>query len=255
MSQTGQCKLCYKHGRLIKQSHVIPNFMYQGIFDENNSITLYPLTNQNEKPKSYQTGFFEKYILCQKCENELFGGLERYSATILYGGNTKNPAILERRMGIDGIRSVLIKNIDYRLFKLFVLSILWRAHVAKNKFFKKIDIPEHEPILRNMLLSGNAGKEGHYKISIIAIKNKAETLIRIFPDPEIKKNDKDYFATFFINGFVYFINLHPQTQFPIFKQSILRETGEIEIPIIEGDLSNKFFKAFGLSDKVANYFT
>ena len=255
MNQNGPCKLCGKSAKLIKQSHIIPNFMYQGLFDETNRMILMPLGNQSEKSRFYQTGFFDKYILCKKCENEILAKLEKYSSTILYGGKSRNPPLFEKRKGPDGVRSVGISNLDYSQFKLFLLSILWRSHISLNKFFNKVSIGEHESVLRKMIISGNAGREDDYKIVIVAIKDRVDNLVRIMPNPEVTKYDGGHFATFFISGFIYFINLQVKTDFQLFEKSILKGSGEIEIPIISGELAGKFLKAFGLSDDIADYFS
>lgn len=89
MFQNGPCKLCGKHAKLLKKSHIIPNFMYRGLFDESNKMSVVPLDNPQAKPQFIQTGYFEKYILCGKCDNELLGSLEKYAATLLYGGTIK----------------------------------------------------------------------------------------------------------------------------------------------------------------------
>jgi hypothetical protein len=47
--------------------------------------------------------------------------------------------------------------------KLFQLSILWRASVAKGDFFSKVKLkPRHEEEIRKMLLNGEPGKEDRY---------------------------------------------------------------------------------------------
>lgn len=255
MNQNGPCKLCGKSAKLIKQSHIIPNFMYQGLFDETNRMILMPLSSSSEKSRFYQTGFFDKYILCKKCENEVLSKLEKYSSTILYGGTSRNPPVFEKRKGPDGVRSIGISNLDYTRFKLFLLSILWRAHISSNKFFNKVSVGEHESILREMIMSGNAGAEDEYKIAIVAIKDRIDNLVRIMPNPEVKKYDGGHFAAFFLSGFIYFINLQRKTDFLVFDKSILKESGEIEIPIISGELASRFLKAFGLSDDIADYFS
>ncbi len=151
MNQIAKCKLCGRALELIKKSHIIPNFMYKEMFDEKNRMMLANLKNISERPQFRQSGFHEKYILCAKCEG-LLSTLERYAAHFLFGGNVKIPTPIEKRLGPDGIKSIMIKKIDYSKLKLCLLSIVWRAHISTNKFFKEVNVGKNENVIREMLL-------------------------------------------------------------------------------------------------------
>ena len=57
----GKCKLCGHEKELCKQSHIIPNFMYKDLFDENNRMyTISGKKNVISKTGVRQTGEFEK---------------------------------------------------------------------------------------------------------------------------------------------------------------------------------------------------
>jgi hypothetical protein len=246
------CLLCEEESNLIKQSHIIPNFMYRGLFDDDNRMAL--ASFKNEKTHFIQTGFFDKYILCQKCDNGRIGKLEKYAAEFIYGDNHNSKIQMKKLKGIDGVRSIGVNNIDYRAFKLFILSILWRAHISKNPFFKKIDLGRDGDIIKDMLLNTDAKHEEDYRISILAVKGANDHLVRVVPDPELSSIEGKRFATFFINGFAYFIAIDADVNFALFKLSYLKHSGEIEIPIVDGEVANRLLKAFGLSEEIANYF-
>ena len=58
-----RCKLCDIKTQLVKKSHIIPQFMYKGMFDEKGRISQFNLNN----PKSevyFQSGIWQKNILC-----------------------------------------------------------------------------------------------------------------------------------------------------------------------------------------------
>jgi hypothetical protein len=254
MNENQTCKLCGSNAKLLKQSHIIPSFMYTGLFDERNRILLHPLSNQSSKPKYFQTGFYDKDILCSKCDNELIGSLEKYSSTILYGGKTRNPPEFEKRISKDGIRSIQVKNIDYTKFKLFLLSILWRAHISKNKFFKNVNLSEHEQTIREMILLNDAKKESDFPISIIAVQDLKNKTIRIIPNPEVKKNGELHIAIFFINGYFYFIDLSKSNSFSLSKNHNLKETNEIEIGLVDRELAFNLLTSIGIPPHIANNF-
>lgn len=245
------CKLCGNSSRLIKQSHIIPEFMYKKIKDDRNRMSLVP-TMPSEKGQIVQTGFFEKNILCRVCENERFAKLERYVSQVLYNGG--GDALFQKQKNLDGATSLGIQGLDYKKFKLFALSILWKAHISDHRFFAKINLPDHENRLRTMLLNDDAGRGDEYQIGIIAVKDTKGELVRMFSNPDVVRSGSDYFSIFFIAGFFYFINLKSDPDFVLFKKYSLTEDGKIEIPVLFHQQAHAFLKAAGMSDDIANYF-
>lgn len=253
MNQNAKCKLCDKSAKLIKKSHIIPNFMYKNMFDDNNRILLANLKNTSKPPQYRQSGLHEKYILCSKCEESL-SKLERYTAHFLFGNNTKTPALFEKRLSSDGIKSIMIKKIDYSKLKLCLLSIVWRAHISSDKFFKEINIGENENVIKKMLLENDCREEEVFKISIIGIQGIDNAPLRLSLNPTVKKMGDGYLAMFFINGFFYFINLEPKSDFKIFDKIFLKKIGELEVPLLEGRMAKEFLKSFGVPAKIADNF-
>ena len=70
-----------------------------------------------KRPRIVQTGIYEK-LLCAECENGI-GEYDRYASQILK--HDKN-LIIEQYSNAG-----VLKNVNYSLFKLFQMSILWRA--------------------------------------------------------------------------------------------------------------------------------
>jgi hypothetical protein len=253
MNQNAICHLCGKHAKLIKKSHIIPNFMHKVMFDDKNRMIMADLKNITAPPQFRQSGLYDKYILCAKCE-ELLSRLERYTSHFLFGHNTKTPASFEKRMGPDNIKSIMIRNLDYSKLKLCVLSILWRAHISTNKFFKEINISENEGVIRKMLLENDCKGEEVFKISILAIQGIDNEPLRLFLNPTVKKMGEGYIAIFFISGFFYFIDLQPKSNFKIFDNIFLRANGELEVPLLNGQIAKEFLKSFGLATDIIDNF-
>ncbi len=82
------CKLCTYDKKLLKSSHIIPDFMYYGLFDEKHFIAPIDLIEFKRK-KLLPAGFYDYDILCKECDNEVIGKLESYSKIVLYGGKGK----------------------------------------------------------------------------------------------------------------------------------------------------------------------
>lgn len=227
--------------------------MYNGIQDELNRMIVAELNLFEAKPRFQQTGYFDKYVLCAKCDNELIGKWERYAALVLFGGRSTIPLTFENAIGPDGVKSIIIRDIDYSRFKLCLLSILWRAHISSNKFFKNVDLGENAEPIRHMLLSNDPKEESEYKISIVAVRN-SEGLIRMVIDPAVVKIGDGYVAIFFINGIFYFIDLLPSSNFAVFQRNYLNKSGVYEVVLLDGQHAKAFMSAFGLPRHLVDYY-
>jgi hypothetical protein len=148
------CKLCGKNEEL-RESHVIPEFFYQPVYEPNH--VFYRLSSDSERPKQAHKGLYQK-LFCDSCES-LFQALEDYVAPVWFSKELKfrNESGISYMMGID-----------YSLFKLFQLSIIWRASVCSLSEFSNILIgAKHEGIIREMLLNRTPGNPDQYGCVIV----------------------------------------------------------------------------------------
>jgi hypothetical protein len=140
------CALCHEE-RPLQQSHIIPEFLYGVMYDEKhryNVLSLLP----DRRERTEQKGTREE-LLCRECEQQ-FAKLERYASLVINGGVT----------GVKAQKSgniVSVTGIDYAKFKLFLLSLLWRAGVAKGKYFARVQLGPHQERLRKMLRTNDPG--------------------------------------------------------------------------------------------------
>lgn len=249
------CKLCNKKSILIGKSHIIPNFMYDGLFDDNRKMLIATLKDLAKKPQIAQSGFFDKNILCKNCET-MFSKNERY-ASHFFKGTTKSSISFVKRRSQEGQRTIFVSGLDYRKIKLFFLSILWRAHISENKFFKNVKLDNsNEFEIRKMLMENNSGSDHEYKVSILIFQNSASELIRLLFNPTVETIGTGIICIFFINGYCYFIDLKPKSSFRIFEKVYINEKGEIDIPIVHCEMATKLLVSFGIDVEIAkNYVT
>ncbi len=157
------CKLRQENTELC-DSHIIPEWMYKSLYD---GIHRYHVVSTTPEDKNImaQKGYYEK-LLCKDCE-QLLSPIEKYAREVFYGGVT-----------IDLLADApdrFIFCVDYAKMKLFQLSVLWRAGVAKGKFFAQVQLGPHEDIIRQMLIAGDPGDPLQYGCYLIAIH----------PDPKV----------------------------------------------------------------------
>ena len=223
-----KCKLCQLEKSLIKKSHIIPNFMYKGLYDEHHKIRTFSPSKAaaGERATTMSaSGEYEGGLLCKECDNTIIGGYEDYARRALYGGNLPIP----RQVGVvngknrHGVSLSACSNVDYRLFKLFLLSVLWRASISTRPFFSEINLGPHEEVLRNMIFTSNPGEVYNYPILFLTYKNNRSMPVDLITQPRTNKLKSGHRASIFmITGMVYLFYISaPGHTIP---QHILAET-------------------------------
>jgi hypothetical protein len=208
------CELCQQEKPLIKRSHIIPDFFYKdsGLYNENHKIHKFNVQEYINKPKIkfIPTGDYEGGILCQECDNELLGTLETYGSKVLFGGLSEKEYITSNHFinSIDGNQYSVFENVDYTRFKLFLLSILWRACISKRSFFKEVELREiDKEKIRLMLINKNAGKIYEYPIKISSYFNDKNVATDIIIQPRMSTEAENKVVTFIMGGFIFFYYL------------------------------------------------
>jgi len=207
-----RCSLCKQEKKLIKKSHIIPEFFYREtkLYDEKHKMNKIEAKEYKNSKKvgRVPSGDYEGGILCADCDNKLIGGLEDYGRKVLFGGlfneealgykNLKNPT--------DGLEYTIITNVDYTKFKLFLLSILWRASITKREMFKEASLADADnEIIRKMLITKDAGKINEYPIIFMSYLNDPRIPTDVIFQP-IRSATKDI-ITFLIGGFIFIYNI------------------------------------------------
>jgi len=213
--------------------------MYQDLFDEKHRYhevqvnNTYPL-----KSKTRQSGVYEPDILCRNCDNKKLGNLETYASQALHGGielTIENGAI-------NSSKYIRIAGLDYSKFKLFLLSIWWRASISSLPVFQDVDLREHEEIIRNKLLAEEPGSAEEYPCAIFTYLHHNNDYHKIIAEPK-SAADKQMCA-FLIGGnlFVFFTNLNEKTEWV--RQSAINEQGIIQIVQMSENLSSMVVNNF-----------
>jgi hypothetical protein len=150
--KTGRCRLCLKSAEL-SRSHIIPEFFHRPLYDAANKARL--LRDGATKVRWIQVGERQR-LLCRSCE----GFVNReYEQPAMQTWREKVPNRITIARGFWNL-----SGLDVAKFKLFHLSVLWRASVA-NGAFSKFNLAEAEAeTLRRMLLEGDAGRDDLYRL-------------------------------------------------------------------------------------------
>lgn len=163
LQNTKICLLCGECKPLCQKSHIIPRRIYALIkLNSQESLKIY---SQQSKSKQSQSGIQDKDILCSDCE-QIFGVWDKYAQKLLknlkngeHSHNIFNPS--------PSIKYIEIKNFDYKKLKLFFMSVLWRASLTKDTFFKNINLNDQwQSKLTEMLKRQDHGSEDEFSIII-----------------------------------------------------------------------------------------
>jgi len=157
------CRLC-KNDEPLQNSHVIPEFLYRPSYDAKHRIGV--VKAGLPRMQLRQKGIREP-LLCRQCEQLLN---DRYEQPMSKAWREFLPDEIDRD-------SHLIDGIDYGAFKLFHLSVLWRASVAQGPEWSKVSLgARHEECLRAALLEGAVPDRNSYPL-----------LGAVFVGPETKR--------------------------------------------------------------------
>lgn len=247
----GICNLCGEENDLLSKSHIIPDCMYQELYDEKHKIHKFePVSyfkgeSYMQKPSS---GEYEGGLLCAKCDNERIGRLESYACHFLYSTGELpediKPAVKNFRDEPTGVGFSTIGNTKYDLFKLFILSILWRAGISKREGFGQIVLEDDEPIIREMLLTNNPKSEDVYPIVFFGWIQGDSLATDMIQQPVTVKEKHGKRYMFPINGLVYNIYTSIEDIKPELQPHILKENGEFTIFNLGRDLFERFIKKY-----------
>ena len=235
----GICKLCGKEKKLCSQSHIIPNFMYNDLFDHDNRMNeIQSKKGTIHRKGTHQTGEFDKHILCQTCDNDTIGKLDRYASLILYDGY---PKILEQQISLGGLRYTNCTDLDYTQFKLFLLSILWRASISSRPFFSEVHLGPHEGRIRQMLLESDPSEQLEYPCLIMTYLNLNDFPVDIVSQPSLSRVDGGYIYKFLIGGMIYIFYVSKHIIPSQLSDFAINRDGELKIIHFQPRVAKRIF--------------
>jgi len=145
----GTCRLCGKEASLCR-SHIIPEFCYTSAYDsKHRALQVNYEIDARAPTRQVQKGLREN-MLCEACEARLSVWEHKFKE-YWYTSPGLPPKMDLRYQGI------LMESADYKSFKLFHLSILWRA--GESRLCKSVSLGRYAEKIRQMLLAGDPGPQ------------------------------------------------------------------------------------------------
>ena len=160
------CKLC-KQTRNLRNSHILSEFLYRETYDAKHRA--HAISSEATIPEKFiQKGLRER-LLCEECEQKLSIWEHYFRETFLIGKGLKFKHV-SNYTHVEGL--------DYKIFRLFELSILWRMSISALDFFSEVDLgTTHEERIRSALLNEDPLRPEDYPCfhSAVLIAGKIHT--------------------------------------------------------------------------------
>lgn len=220
--------------------------MYKGLFNTKNKLKYLNFANRGCK-KIISDGIYEKFILCRECDNEILGKNETYVSKLLYGplsGKKSKIPIFFKTTNHEGLTTFIINNIDYKKTKLFLLSILWRAHISSHPFFTEVDLGPHAEILRKMILENNPKDENSYETVLTMLKKNSTRPYNSIIQPKRIKIELNTIYVFYINGLMYHYNISPINKLSLFPIGKVCIDNSMRIGYLEDVLADSYLDEY-----------
>jgi len=162
-----------------------------------------------------QKGIRER-LLCGDCEQQL-SVYEKYVREVLMGG-------VEIVVQNEG-NLLKLSELDYDKFKLFQLSILWRASISNHPMFSRVRLGPHEEIIRKMIQAGNPGKQTDYPCIIFGLNSKSGIPGSFIDQPRKLPIDGHTTYRFVFSGFMWSFYVSSHKLPPLIRQVVINEEG------------------------------
>ncbi len=189
-------------------------------------------------PKKSPVGEYDDGILCQECEN-VFGPWDDYAQKLITEENLKE-AELRKAGHVVGYR---LDNYDYKLLKLFFLSVAWRASVSERPFYRRVHLGSHERRILVMLKADDPGSVSDYGVSLAHFTDQYGGVIL---DPHPERWDGVNYLRFYFGGLVAYVKVDQRGAHWLHK-SLLMEPGK-PLNIVGRTMANS--KEFGIIKKI-----
>lgn len=210
-----KCALCLQDSE-IRRSHIIPEYLYEAMYDDKHRFHVLSVI-EGQKDWMEQKGLRER-LLCDDCETKI-SRFEDYGRRVLKGGAEFK---FERQGSL-----VIVDGIDYRRFKLFQLSILWRAGVSTLDLFQHVQLGPFEEALRNMVLHEHPGKQEDFGCVMFGLKNGIDAIADLIVQPVRTRTDGHCCYRFVFGGFQWVFFVSGSRKNGPYSVGFLQESGRL----------------------------
>ncbi|MDY6990181.1 MAG: hypothetical protein SWQ30_19235 [Thermodesulfobacteriota bacterium] len=187
------CKLC-GNDRELRNSHIVPEFLYSKLYNSKNQ--LLGIHGRGRHGSQFLQKGIREHLFCESCEQHFNEYCEKpFKKQWVDALPLPDPWV---STGIHWIK------VDYSSFKLFHLSVLFRAGVSSLPTFQVVSLGPHEERLRKLIATGNPGEYWQYPIlGYAVIHQKTRELIHVVSKAVLSQPKKGSFGGRHYYGMMY----------------------------------------------------
>jgi hypothetical protein len=241
------CNLCKEEKKLIDTSHIISNFLHSELYDEKHKLIKFNPEELKKSDDNFSTppsATYEGGILCNKCDNETIGKYETYISNVLKGNlSAKHKISCTEVKNSHGLKITEVVNLNYTKTKLFLLSILWRAHISSKQEFSTVNLGPYAEKMRLQIFEGKASGEDEFQISILKFE-KGANFSTFIGSPLKHSTEKTSYYSIIILGYVIFFHLRETQISKDMELYSLKENGKLAICQLPKEMVGKFVMGY-----------
>ena len=132
------CRCCGSVDKLIK-SHIIPQAFFREL-QHTDEVTLIMSGVEGERTKKSRKGVYDQQILCRTCEAKL-SNIDSYGINVLLKNFDQLFLPVKNAEEIIGFEGAAVHK---EKLLHFLVSVLWRASVSTQNFYKNVNLGAHE---------------------------------------------------------------------------------------------------------------
>lgn len=171
------CRLC-QEDRELRNSHIVPEFLYRELYNPKHQ--LMGIDGQGANGWALLQKGLREYLFCDSCEQHFNDYFEKpFLAQWIKASPLPDPWTATDVHWIQ---------VDYASFKLFHLSLLFRAGVSSLPTFSEVSLGTHKEKIRELLLNCNAGETWQYPVfGYAVVHDKTNRLVQMVSKARQKK--------------------------------------------------------------------
>jgi len=172
-----RCRLCLKD-EILRNSHIVPEFLYGQLYnDKGHMMGIHGRGKRGWK--ALQKGLRER-LFCDACEQHLNEHFEKP----FHASWVASPPLPDPWPGAD----LVSIQMDYAPFKLFHMSVLFRAGVSALPTFAAVSLGPHEEKLRRMILACEPGDWWQYPVvGCAVVHHRTRRVVQLVTMPTATK--------------------------------------------------------------------
>jgi hypothetical protein len=138
---------------------------------------------------------------------------------------------------------IFVTGFDYSKFKLFALSVLWRAGISKSDFFSSVRLGPHEEKLRKMIANSDPGEPYQYPFLMGSVIKDGIALTHLISQSFSTRTQGYYTYRFIFAGIVWYFLVASHQPPPGVRECCLQKDGSTVMLFQEFD-SLRFISKF-----------